>query len=163
MEVEKYGLEKSVWTQDDFEIMGWHDASILAMQTIVNEERQSLDFFLDIDYIFKWIYPIPPEEEYSFWIAPCTLLFEESFDLNINIETGGDALYDLEIADIELMSTTEKNGRIIYDWEIELQQGRITLKSLGYKQIVRKQPIFTKSLYISMEQRGGVSFSCMPC
>jgi hypothetical protein len=30
---------------------------------------------LDIDYIFKWIL-MPNKKRYQFWIAPCTVIFE---------------------------------------------------------------------------------------
>lgn len=29
--MEQYILEKSIWTQDDFDMMGWHDVHIYGM------------------------------------------------------------------------------------------------------------------------------------
>ncbi|TWF33683.1 hypothetical protein FHW36_112124 [Chitinophaga polysaccharea] len=45
-----YELEKSIWTEEDFEVMSWHDSQIYKMAL-----KEDLEF--DIDYIFKWNQP----------------------------------------------------------------------------------------------------------
>ena len=56
--LEAYELEKPVWTQDDFEKMGWHDAKVWGM--LANTEEYELLF--DLDYIFKWVHPTGDEK-----------------------------------------------------------------------------------------------------
>ena len=45
-----YQLEKSVWTDHDFEDMGWHDCKLFAISF-----GDNFQLLLDIDYIFKWV------------------------------------------------------------------------------------------------------------
>jgi hypothetical protein len=68
---ENYQLPKLIWTEADFDQMGWHDVKIHAI-TFVPEVYE---FVLDIDYIFAWVEPEPPSPCYSFWISPATLVF----------------------------------------------------------------------------------------
>jgi hypothetical protein len=42
-----YNLDKWVWSDKDFEIMGWHDCPIYALKF---DDKVSLD----LDYIFQW-------------------------------------------------------------------------------------------------------------
>ena len=52
-----YELEKAVWTDDDFSLMGWHDATVYAAATL----PESFELVLDIDYILKWVDPVQRE------------------------------------------------------------------------------------------------------
>lgn len=154
-------LDKSTWTQEDYKDMGWHDANIYGMviESVENDVwATSLSF--DIDYIFRWVRPIPPEDHFTFWVAPCTLTFKEYFDLRINLNTEGQVVESLEVADLILKSKTESaKGVFVYDWLIELQQGNIALKSAGFEQVVRKAPVHVKSQTLTMQERGGLSFA----
>lgn len=161
---EIYELEKSIWTQDDFEIMGWHDANIYGITYEKSEGNWTADFLLDIDYIFEWIYPVSPAQTFTFWVAPCTLIFKECFDLHIDFNTEGGYLEFMEIADLHLNSKVEQMTNIfVYEWTIELQQGQITLKSYGLEQIVRKHPIYADGQVLTLEERGGINFGRTPC
>lgn len=157
--MEQYILEKSIWTQDDFDDMGWHDANIYGMIIEKGEEPWQGNLIFDIDYIFEWIHPVPPQEYFSFWVAPCTLMFKEVYDVKIDIDYRGGAFDLLEISDLDLISKYEQEtGVIIYEWEMGLQEGDIRFKSLGFEQIVRKSPVYTNSQVLSLEERGGISF-----
>lgn len=161
---DKFILDKSVWTQDDFEIMGWHDANIYGMITENSEDHWTADYLLDIDYIFKWVHPIAPAPTFTFWVAPCTLVFKECFDLHIDIKTDGGCLDLMEIAALHLKSKTEQEkNKFVYEWIIELQQGQIALKSYGFKQIVRQQPKHVESQVLTLHERGGINFGRKPC
>lgn len=161
---EQFELEKNIWTHADYEQMGWHDASIYGMTFQKTEDAWTGDFLLDIDYIFKWVHPNPPDKHFTFWIAPCTLVFKGCYDLRINLDTNSYAVDLLEIDDLLLNNTTElKNNFLEYDWTIDLQLGEINLKSSGFEQIVRKQPMYIDGQVLSLEQRGGISFDIQPC
>ena len=103
--MEIFTLDKSIWTHDNFEEMGWHDANIYGMSIEKNDDNWTADFLLDIDYIFKWVNPVPPAETFTFWVAPCTVIFSECFDLHIeyNTYTG-----NLDLVENDRKKTTTK-------------------------------------------------------
>ncbi|MDA3614338.1 hypothetical protein [Polluticaenibacter yanchengensis] len=161
---DKFILDKNIWTQDDFEIMGWHDANVYGLTIERSEDNWTADFLLDIDYIFKWVHPIPPAQAFTFWVAPCTLIFRDCFDLHIDFRTYGGCLDLLEIADLYLKSKTEQEKNMfVYEWTIELQQGQITLKSYGLEQIVRQQPKHVNGQVLTLNERDGINFGRKPC
>src|SRR5260221_10243754 len=77
---ETYELEKWIWTEQDFEEMGWHDCHIYAVAFL----PETFEFVLDLDYICKWVNPKPPAENFSFWVSPATLVFENVHDLELD-------------------------------------------------------------------------------
>ncbi len=156
--MEEYILEKKVWDEKDFSEMGWHDARIYAFAIEKNYDEFTADLVFDIDYIFSWVHPVDPEKYFSFWVAPCTLIFKEAFNLTMNIETGLTE-FEFEISDLHMKTKNETENGIIYEWDLELQQGNISFKSKGFEQIVRKNPIYVKQQVLEMENRGGISFS----
>jgi hypothetical protein len=163
--MEIYTLDKKIWTHDDFEEMGWHDASIYGMTIENNGNSWTADFLFDLDYIFQWVHPIPPAEFFTFWVAPCTLIFKDCFDLHINIDTTGLGLTtSMEIDDLILKNKVEQEkNKFIFEWAIELQSGEIELKSSGFEQIVRRKPIHVQRQNLSLEERGGISFERKSC
>src|SRR5690349_14814502 len=92
--METYTLEKWIWTEADFDSMGWHDASIYAM-------KMDGDLCFDIDYIFKWNQPEIEGFHFTFFVAPCTLCFKDVQELSFELSQ---PVHDnrIEIADIEL-------------------------------------------------------------
>ncbi len=157
-----YKPEKVIWTEKDFENMGWHDSTIYAIAFTDNSEEDGNTILFDIDYIFKWIDPVHPEQFFSFWVSPCTLLFQNVFDLKVNIESGLIANQELEVSDIIktpfLTATNEHSTK----WTIELQTGNIEFLSSGYKQIIRKKPFYKKTQNLTMIERGVISFEQKP-
>ena len=157
--MEIFKLDKSIWTNNDFEEMGWHDSKIYGMTIEKHDDNWAADFLLDIDYIFKWVHPVPPAQTFTFWIAPCTLIFKECFDLYIEYDTNAGSLDLMEIDDLCLSDKIEQeNNKLAYKWIIELQQGQIELKSYGFEQIVRQKPIHVQSQILSLDERGGINF-----
>lgn len=78
-----YDLEKEIWTEADFKVMGWHDASIWSM---VSNAAQ-FEYLIDLDYIFKWVNPKENETYFKFWVAPVTMVFENASAVKIDIES----------------------------------------------------------------------------
>jgi len=147
--MQPYELEKWIWTEKDFDAMGWHDATVYGLQLEQN-------LALDIDYIFQWN---PPEIEglpFTFWIAPCTLIFERLTDLSFELTGTFNATY-LEIADIERVTTGQTTR-----WTIDTHQGAIMFNADSFKQIVRRQPCFQFGQTIPYDERGGFSFDTTP-
>ncbi len=150
---QKYILEKSLWTEDDFKTMGWHDNRIHAISFGENYE-----LLFDIDYIFDWILK---GNYYKFQVSPCTLIFENVYDIKFDLDSSGS---ELEIVDIFYENPRRPNNadytkrEIEFDWIIETQQGNISFTAVGYKQYVRQLPKFLSSQTIELNERGGVSF-----
>lgn len=116
---------------------------------------------LDIDTILLWN---PPENGYfSFWIAPATLIFEDSWDIEFNIHYKSSITLPLEIYEIELLEKTgTPQGGFQYRWKIILTGGDITLSSSGFKQIIRKKPILSHQQFLDKKDRGEITFSKIP-
>ena len=161
---EKLLLEKVIWTQDDYELMGWHDCRIYGLIFQNVNDSWTTNIVFDIDYIFKWVRPIHPKQSFSFWVAPCTLMFKEAFDLTINVNQKGGRTEPPEIDDLVLKGKVEQEtNRWVYEWDIHLQEGYIHFKSLGFDQVVRRRPILTDNQVLTVDERNGISFSLTPC
>ena len=145
-------LEKNLWTQEDFENMGWHDNKIHAMAF----DNEKIELSFDIDYICKWE---PKKKHILFWVAPATLIFTNVYDINISAYQP-----DLTILDIERDSpVTPKNaahieGPFEYDWIITTTSGEITFKAVGFRQLIRATPIRIRNQNFSLTERGGITF-----
>ena len=149
---EPYHLEKPLWTADDFEVMGWHDSRVWAM--VADEEK--FEFAVDLDYIFKWVHPGPGETYFKFWVAPVTMVFENAYDVTIDIESrqGG-----IEVADLhrEEPKPTPSGTLTDYLFRFECQEGAISLRATGYRMYVRSEPRLMQGQCFSLEERGGIS------
>lgn len=121
--MEHYNLEKTLWTDQDYDHMGWHDCRIHTMAADLN----AFEFALDIDYIFEWVHPNDGEHYFSFWISPVTMVFENAFSITIAIDS-----QQGEIEINNLVQDTiqqDEHSRIIktYRYQIECQEGEIAL------------------------------------
>ena len=159
-----YIPEKAVWTQDDYELMGWHDAHVHGFAIQHQEESWEHNLLIDIDYIFKWEKPVPPDQYFTFWVAPCTLVFKNAFAIRGGMDTNGGGIGTLEIADLVLVNKTEQEKNVfIYEWNIDFHfAADIKLKSYGFEQIVRQAPIHTVAQGLTNEERGGIGFGLIP-
>jgi hypothetical protein len=156
--MENLKIEKTIWTEDDFDEMGWHDTYIHAISIGANYE-----LVFDIDYIFKSNSSLKEDNYFSFWISPCTLVFENVHDLRFDIEVSEP--FEIQISDM-IRSNPQRpaNADFIkreleHDWVIETQQGEITFTSVGFKQYVRKKPMLQDKQVIDAADRGGISFN----
>lgn len=138
-----YESEKWLWTESDFEIMGWHDSRVYAIA--FSPEKFEIAF--DIDYIFQWVHPKGNETSFSFWVSPVTLVFENIYDVDFDIGSYNGGL-EIDCIKRESMGAPrnaqhiEKNEEWL--WTIECQEGEIKFRSAGYKQFVRAKPVFGK-------------------
>jgi hypothetical protein len=143
--MKEYELEKWIWTEKDFKQMGWHDATIYGLRLTENLE-------LDIDYILQWNQPDIQGFQFTFWVAPATLIFERVTDLRFELTQSFDDKW-MEIDDINMETVEYKNA-----WTIITQQGNISFKAESYQQIIRKRPTFQLGQSIPYDERDGISF-----
>jgi len=139
-----YKLEKWIWTEQDFQDMGWHDATVYGFKM-----HENLEF--DLDYIFKWNEPEVEGFFFTFWVAPCTLVFERPANLSFELtQSLGEWL---EIEDIEL-----KLGEDSRHWTIITHQGEISFEANSFRQFVRMKPSFQLEQVVPYDERNGFSF-----
>ncbi|WP_229238958.1 hypothetical protein [Emticicia sp. C21] len=136
-----YKLEKAIWTEADFERMGWHDCYIYKI-------RVAEDLELDIDYIFQWIKPEVEGLPFTFCVAPCTLVFRQIKHLTFELKTAFD-----DAVEIEGIERTENEDHIL--WTILTQQGEIEFISEGFTQYVRQEPFYQLGQTIPYIERYG--------
>ena len=153
MESAAYALEKWVWTEADFDQMGWHDVRVHAIAAIT----ERFEILFDIDYILQWVAPVPPSAHYTFWVAPATLVFENVSGVSIELELQGGEFHVLDLARTDKQPSP--NGKMTtWLWTIDGVQGSIRFVATGYKQYLRRKPVQAQGQELTHEQRGGLSF-----
>jgi hypothetical protein len=157
---EPFELEKTIWPDADFEQMGWHDVHIHAIAF----STETHEILMDIDYMFAWVDPEAPDRHYTFWMAPCTLIFSNVHGFTANIEWG----LGLEISDVsrEDIESPQNADHIKEDkeWksEFDCQEGALSFHSVGFVQITRRPPKRAKSQFFRWDERGRISFYRKP-
>lgn len=158
-----YLLEKQLWTEEDFGRMDWHDSQVYGIAFAGDHG----EFSLDIDYLFEWVCPTPEmmtdgEMDLSFWLAPCTLTFEQVRDLKINLMVS--SWITLQISQISRANPRQPlrspypGKKLEYDWLMVTQQGNISFTATSFRQYVRQRPILSDSQVMNLEKRGGIAF-----
>lgn len=137
----KYELEKRIWTNEDFENMGWHDNQIYKVS-------MKEDLVLDIDYILQWNQPDLEGLPFTFWVAPATLAFKKIKNLTFNFDTLFEDSFIIE--NIERPTGENEN-----QWIIITQHGDFQFTCEGYEQFIRQEPFFEFGQTISYSKRNG--------
>jgi hypothetical protein len=149
---ELFEPEKLIWSDSDFEAMSWHDNSIHSFAFVA----ELFEFRIDLDYIFKWV-KLESEKYYSFWVSPCTLCFENASELIANFSIGNQ-YYDLEIYEIKRSYIGKSENQKFDNWrfEIETNNGNLTVEATGFKMFVRAVPLLINGQKLTLQQRGGL-------
>ncbi|MFC8454800.1 hypothetical protein [Kitasatospora sp. NPDC057223] len=151
------GLTKSLWSTSDFDDMEWRNVVIHGFCVRPNISGGFLPCLLfDIDYIVGWVHPVPPEERFSFWMAPSTLVFEEVWDVEGSLEFKTSSM-KLGIYDIGKSEVEGKSDDPL--WHIDGDSFDLKFRSAGYRQYFRQEPHFSPRMVLSYEERGGISFA----
>jgi len=148
-----YELEKPVWSEQDFKLMGWHDGTVWS--TSANSD--DFEYLLDLDYIFKWVDPKENETYFKFWVSPVTMVFENAHDVVIDIESpqGNIEIAELFMEDPRL----SPNGKFTqHTYRFECQEGVISLVATGFKMYVRQKPRLIQAQSLSLNERKGINF-----
>ncbi len=115
----------------------WYNCQVRALAF----SPESKEFILDVDYIFQWIDPTPTNEFYSFLMAPCTIVFQNAFDLQFEIGSyvGGltlDTLCKTEVTDRRRVNKNYEGA--IWQRELECVEGSIAFLASGYTAYARE-------------------------
>ena len=155
---ERYKLEKSYWTESDFNDMGWHDSRIHGLSFDSNSENFKSDLLFDIDYIFNWVNPKEGEKYFTFWISPCTLVFHDVLRLKMDLDSEDYLSTELEISEIKLVQKETNSKHKLFNAEIETNFGNIVFETSGFEQFVRVSPKHIQGQWFDLKERGGISF-----
>jgi hypothetical protein len=153
-------LQKRVFTEADFDQMGWHDATVWAIGFLSG----SYELVLDIDYILKWMPPAANDENHRFWLAPATLVFHNVYGLSFDVEFP----FDVSIDQVERRDpATPRNATAVgksteWTWILTFPAGTISLRSTGFTQYIRRRPVLVTQQTFSLEGRGGTTFATTP-
>ena len=122
--METYELEKPIWTEDDFEITGWHNAKVRAM--LANPDLR--EYLMDLDYIFEWAHFKDGSNHFKFWVFPATMVFENTYNVKIDTESQQG---EIQVADLHMENAHKaRNGKFTeYTFRFECQEGEITLRA----------------------------------
>ncbi|SDT61525.1 hypothetical protein SAMN05216371_3164 [Streptomyces sp. TLI_053] len=150
------GLSKSVWSDADFEDMGWHDATVHGLHVQQTDDILPR-LLLDLDYIVRWVHPVRPAKTFSFWVAPATLVFEQVWDLE-----GGlgfkDMHPELEIADVHRL-VPDDGKQDWQQWHIEGHLFDLKFRASGFRQYFRHAPRLMPGPVLPIAERGGCCFT----
>jgi len=146
-------VSKALWTDADFETMGWHDNAVHAIALEPAEDHPG-SILLDIDYIVEWGPCSVPGGSLSFWVSPATLIFHQAWDLITDISLQGWG-FQLAIGAIE-RSGPDEHG--FFDWVVTGDLFSMRFSAAGFTQYLRRAPIFVPRQRLSVDERGGLSF-----
>ena len=146
-------IAKSVWTDADFDTMGWHDNAVHAFAF-----EPAMPFpgrlLIDLDYIVEWVSPVPPETRFSFWMCPSTLVFDHAWDLTGDVDLTRRS-FTLQLNTI---LRSEPDPRGFHEWTLEGQEFTLCLSAKGFTQYLRRPAIQSFQQRLEADERGGLSF-----
>ncbi|MER9934317.1 hypothetical protein [Mesorhizobium sp. M0088] len=128
---------KDKWSMSDYPSMGWHDCRIYSVSFL--NESNIVSF--DIDYIFD--YKMDEREENRFLVAPANLHLFDAFDFTLEVKSGELVGVTIENMTISYLRKS-KNGAVdIFLCVIELDVGKLSVKTSGFEMILRQPPAFS--------------------
>ena len=148
---------KALWTDADFDQMGWHDSRVHAISFDPDSPEVPGSVALDLDYIFEWVHPLDRGGPFSFWVAPATLVFPGASDLTLTATLDGYMTLEID-AITRRLAEGRRGGPGGFRWSI---QGSFELEVTAsrYQQYVRAAPRHAERQSLTLEERGGASFA----
>lgn len=153
------GLSKSVWSDADFEEMGWHDTTIHAL-SVQQTDDVLPRLVLDLDYLVRWVHPVRPATHFSFWVSPATLVFDDVFDLEGDLDFTG-LTVDLEIDGVHRLDPDDARPNFSHMplWHIEGNAFELKFRASGFRQYLRQAPKLVSRQTLPLAERGGCAFT----
>jgi hypothetical protein len=146
-------LAKTTWTDADFDMMGWHDAAVHAL-AFKPAPPWPGRLLIDLDYIVEWTRS-DATTEFSFWLCPATLVFDQARDLVIGMNLSGFA-FEPSLDSITRSDADTHGGR---DWQLDGHGVTVSVHATGFTQYLRHAPIHSSRQRLTVDQRGGVTFA----
>jgi hypothetical protein len=136
--------------------MGWHDATVHALHIQQTDELLPR-MLLDIDYIVRWIHPDGTDQYFSFWVSPATLVFEDVWDLQGDLDFTG-FHPRLEIDAIHRLAP-DNGPQGTQRWHIEGHSFDLRFGASRYRQYFRRAPQLTTRPVLTQAERGDCTFT----
>ena len=151
---------RAVWSDDDFEQMGWHDATIWGIAFLHGSTPGAFaELALDIDYIVQWIEPVPPDEYFKFAVAPATLVFHEVWKAHGDFDAFDTVAFEIDSIERGEPENDQQREQNVRSWTIDGSLG-LSVGASGFHQHFRSRPIGPlRSQRLTLEERGGISFA----
>jgi hypothetical protein len=144
-------MDKTTWTEADFENLGWHDNHVHGLS--IQDGEYAGKLVLDLDYICEWL--CGTDRRCSFMLAPADLVFRDVTELRINIEYKSIAVAPISIGEIrrEIIVRTERYTECRWQILFNFPQGEISFQSPGFAQVLRALPIHKKQQFLTEDER----------
>jgi hypothetical protein len=146
-------IAKSVWTEADFESVGWHDNAVHAF-AFEPASPYPGRLLVDLDHIIEWVSPVPPETRFSLLDVPVHAgvrprlgphgrrrSHRRSFTLQLNT-----------------ILRSEPDPRGFHEWTLEGHDFTLRLSATGFTQYLRRPPIRSFQQRLETDEHGGLSF-----
>lgn len=137
----------------DFKSLDFHDSPFYAFGTI----PLNYQLLMDIDWIIARDINL---EKSKIEISPATLVFENVWNLSIDIDMNNELIIDsIDILSVGIPRNKDcfPTGTKEYDWHIEFINGTMEFKSIGFSIYQRKVPQIKGCTQLTMFERGGIS------
>lgn len=156
-----HGLVRSVWSEADFGVMGWHDATVWGFRVDHGpwfDPETNLDpsdrVLLDLDYITRWVHPERGERYFSFWVAPCTMVFTGVTELELGCGKASNEAGPHSLADVHAVAG---------GWHVESHDDfDLKVAATGFRLTFRARPTLQPGQHLDLTERGGVCFDEIP-
>jgi hypothetical protein len=151
------GLAKSVWSDADFDQMLWHDVTIHAVATHTEGLAENFQsrLLIDLDYIAAWVRPTSPDDGFSFWVSPATLVFDDVWDLAGNVDCQS---CELTMNGLRRLPLNDRRPDLPR-WHIEGHEFDLKFHASGYRLYIRRAPVLTDEQTLSLAERDGLAFA----
>lgn len=145
-------IQRSRWTEADFDSLSWHDCTIHSISLDQDGEDQS-DFLIDLDFITEWL--PGPDNTFRFRVAPALLRFQNAD--KIVIHTLLDFKQAMQISEIARGKRVDP-GFTNFHWVIKLhtypgQENYLEFDATGFCQQLSAQPIITTRQSLQFGER----------
>ena len=135
-------LEKSEWTNADFESLSWHDCHVHGFR-LVEGEHGTAEVTFDIDFIVEWL--CHTDRRVEFRIAPANLTFHAVFGLRFELDYAAveAGMTAFSLSGIEREVVLYPNGHSSFRWRLPINwpTGVITFQGPGFTQVLKREPI----------------------
>lgn len=131
--------KKKIFTTDEFDQLSWHDVTIKNVSFI----NKKFELLFEIDFILDWLHPKSEIEYFKFNVAKASLLFENVYDLQIEINT--DANVRINEVSRSKRSTNKNTGVEEWVWLLDCIEGSIKFISSGFVLELKSNPIISET------------------
>lgn len=151
--------EKTVWADEDFDQLSWHDNHVHGL-SIIEGEFGAGELSLDIDFILKW--NLSDSSRVVFDIAPARLTFYEVINLKffLDYESATAALVPFSIESIDRrLENREGYSAILWNIPINWPKGEISFQASGFSQALQGRVMSKDQQYLTKIERENLSLS----